>query len=150
MLHTTIRDDMQRAMKEKDQVRLNTLRLVLAACTETLVANRRKPTELLNDDETVAVLRKIAKQRRESADQYRSAGDGDRAAAEDAERAVIEPYLPPSLSEEDIRAAVCRHKESLGVSEKKDTGRLIKEVMREIGDRADGSEVARIAAGELS
>ena len=150
MLHTTLQTDMQQAMKDQDKVRLNTLRLALAACTEELVASKRKPVDRLSDEETIAVLRRVVKQRKESAERYRSANYSDRAAAEDAERAVLESYLPSMLSEEDVHSVVLQHKKRLGVSEKKDIGQLIQSVMAELGDRADGSAVAKIAAVELS
>ena len=150
MLHKTLQSDMQQALKEQNEVTLNTLRLSLSACTETMVASKRKPTDMLEDEEVLAVLRRMVKQRQESADQYRSAGHSDRADTEDAERAVLEAYLPPTLSDEDIRVVVLKHKEQLNVSEKKDIGRLIKAVMAEIGDQADGSAVARIASTEVS
>lgn len=150
MLHETLKSDMQQAMKDREETKRNTLRLALAACTESLVASNRKPTERLDDNEVIAVLRRLTKQRKESADQYRSGGADDRAAAEDAERAVLEAYLPPTMSDEDIRAIVIKQKEQVGVSEKKDLGRLIKAVMAEIGEQADGSDVARIAAAEVS
>ena len=63
---------------------------------------------------------------------------------------MLESYLPPTLSDEDIRSAVLRHKERLGISEKKDIGQLMKAVMTELGDRVDGSDVARIASTEVS
>ncbi|MDE0243228.1 MAG: GatB/YqeY domain-containing protein [Candidatus Kaiserbacteria bacterium] len=150
MLHKKLQSDMQQALKDRDETKLNTLRLALAACTEALVASSRKPTDTLDDEEVLTVLRRTAKQRRESADQYRSAGHSDRADAEDAERAVLEGYLPPTLSDEDIRTVVLKQKEALSISEKKDIGRLIKAVMAEVGDQADGSDVARIVSAEVS
>lgn len=150
MLHKTIRSDMQEAMKNRDQVRLDTLRLVAAACTEALVAKRRKPTEILDDGEVITVLKRMVKQRKESAQQYQSVGHADRAATEDAERKVLETYLPPAMDDDEVRSAVLRHKDALGVTEKKDMGMVVRAVMEEVGDRTDGATVARIAGSELS
>ena len=149
MLHETLRKDMVEAMKAKDAVRLNTLRLTLTACTDVLVQVGRKPDEKLEDAEVVAVLKRLVKQRRESAVQYRDAGRGERAVAEDTEREILEGYLPDEMSEEEVRSVVERVQQELSVSQKKDTGLLMKSVMKELQGRADGSVVAKIVAEVL-
>lgn len=148
MLLDTLRNDMRAAMKAKDAVPLGTLRMALTDCTNALVAQGKKPDEHLDDDAVVAVLRRLIKQRKESAEQYRAAHQEERAAAEDAERAVLEQYLPPEMSEEDIRAIVTKKQQELGVTEKKDTGTLMKAVMGELKGQADGAVVSRIV-GEI-
>ena len=148
MLHTTLKEDMREAMKAKEAVRLGTLRLAITACTNALIEQGEKPTEQLDDDAVVAVLKRLVKQRRESAEQYRSAGQEERAAAEDAERGVLEAYLPAALSEDEVRAVVARKQQELGVTEKKDTGALMKAVMGELQGKVDGSVVAGIV-GEV-
>ena len=148
MLHDTLRKDMQAAMKAKDSVRLGTLRMLLTDCTNALVAEGKKPDEHLDDDAVVSVVKRLVKQRKESAEQYRAAQQEERAAAEDAERVVLEQYLPPEMSEEDIRAIVTKQQQALGVTEKKDTGTLMKAVMGELKGQADGATVSRIV-GEI-
>lgn len=142
MLYDTLRADMQSAMKNKEEVRLRTLRLVLSACTNVLVEMGKKPTEKLDDGEIVLVVKRLVKQRREAAAQFRAAGQEERAVSEDAERAVLESYLPAGMSEEEVRAVVERVQQKLGVSEKKDRGLLMKTVMGELQGKADGSVVA--------
>ncbi len=150
MLLDTLRNDMRTAMKAKDAVPLGTLRMVLTACTNALVAQGKKPDESLDDAAVVAVLKQLVKQRKESAEQYRVANQEERAAAEDAERAVLEQYLPPEMSEEDIRAIVMKKQQELGVTEKKDTGTLMKAVMGELNGQADGATVSRIVGEVLA
>lgn len=150
MLHDTLREDMQVAMREKADVRLRTLRLVLSACTNALVEAGKKPNESLDDDSVVRVLKRLVKQRQESAEQYRGAGREEQAASEDEERAVLEAYLPEELSEDEIRSVVLRVQQSSGFSEKKDTGALMKLVMQELQGKADGSLVARVVASVLA
>ena len=140
---------MVEAMKAKDAVRLNTLRLTLTACTDVLVQVGRKPDEKLEDAEVVAVLKRLVKQRRESAVQYRDAGRGERAVAEDTEREILEGYLPDEMSEEEVRSVVERVQQELSVSQRKDTGLLMKSVMKELHGKADGSVVAKIVAEVL-
>ncbi len=148
MLYDTLKSDMREAMRARDAVRLQTLRLAVAACTNALVEKKMKPTEALDDTEVIAVLKRQVKQRNEAAEQYRVAGQEKQAAAEEAERAVLETYLPPETAEEDIRRIVEETKQELGVSEKKNQGLLMKGVMSKLQGQADGSKVAKIV-GEL-
>lgn len=135
-------------MKAKDTVRLETLRMALTACTNALVEQGKKPNEKLEYDTVVQVLKRLVKQRKESAEQYRNAGQEERAKAEEAEQAVIKEYLPPEMTEEEIKAIVTKKQQELGVSEKKDTGTLMQAVMKEMKGKADGSTVAKIV-GEV-
>ena len=150
MLLDTLRNDMRTAMKAQDAVPLGTLRMALTDCTNALVAEGKKPNEDLEDAAVVAVLQRLVKQRKESAEQYRAANQEERAAAEDAERAVLEQYLPPEMSEEDIRVIVTKKQQELGVTEKKDTGTLMKAVMGELKGQADGAMVAKVVGQILT
>ena len=149
MLHETLRKDMQSAMKAKETLRLETLRMALAACTNILVEQGKKPDEKLEDDTTIQVLKKLVKQRKESAEQYRNVKQEERAQAEEAEQSILKEYLPPEMPEEEIKAIVTKKQQELGVSEKKDTGTLMQAVMKEVKGRADGSSVAKIVAKVL-
>lgn len=148
MLHETLRKDMQDAMKARDTVRLETLRMTLAACTNTLIEQGKKPGDLLEDGATVQTLKRLVKQRKESAEQYRNANQEGRAKAEDAEQAILKEYLPPEMPEEEIRAIVTNKQQETGVIEKKDTRTLMQAVMKEVQGKADGSTVAKIV-GEV-
>ena len=148
MLHETLRKDMQSAMKAKDTMRLETLRMALSACTNELVEQGKKPDEKLEDDAVVQVLKRLVKQRKEAAEQYRNAEQEERAQAEEAEEAVLKEYLPPEMSEEEIKTIVAKKQQELGVSEKKDIGTLMQAVMKEVKGKADGSTVAKIV-GEI-
>ena len=148
MLHETLRKDMQSAMKAKDTVRLETLRMALTTCTNTLVEQGKKPNEKLEDDAVVQALKRLVKQRKESAEQYRNANQEERAKVEEAEEVILKEYLPPEMPEEEIKAIVTKKQQELGVSEKKDTGALIQAVMKEVKGKADGSVVAKIV-GEV-
>ena len=150
MLHENLQKDMRSAMKEGDTLRLGTLRLAAAACTNELISSGKKPTDVLDDEQVVTVVRRLVKQRSESAAQYRAAGQEERATAEDKERVVLESYLPPEMSEDEVRAIVARVCDEIGVSEKKDKGLLMKTAMREMKGKAGGSVVAKIVDEVLS
>lgn len=94
MLHQQIKDDVKRAMLEKNPLKLNTIRGLLAACTNELVAARRKPDEILTDDETFAVIRRAARQRQDSIEQFRAGGRQDLVDQETAEFTILKNYLP--------------------------------------------------------
>ena len=139
---------MRAAMKSKDAVRLRTLRLAVSACTNALVEKKMKPSDTLDDADVIAVLRRLVKQREESAAHYRTAGQNDRADDEDAERAVLESHLPPEMSEEEIRSVVAEVLDSMGDTDTKNQGAVMKAVMRRLRGSASGSVVARIV-GEM-
>mgnify|MGYP002651949990 CR=1 FL=1 len=103
-LKATIQDDLHTAMRERDQVRAGTLRMALAAITNAEVAG--DTAKELSDDETLKVVAKEAKKRKEAIEAYQGAGREDLAAKESAELVVLEAYLPAQLSDEEIAAIV--------------------------------------------
>ena len=149
MLHKECRDEMQRAMKAKDEVRLSTMRMLLTSITNALVNQGKRPSDLLDDNGVIEVIKRMVKQRKESALQYRENGKEDLAGREDAERSILEVYLPEMMSEEEVRKKVVEIKGRLGVTEKKDKGVLMKEVMKDLKGKADGRTVADAVESEL-
>ena len=101
-LKQQLTDDMKTAMKGGDKERLGVIRLMLAAIKQREVDDQKQ----LDDAETLAVLEKMVKQRRDSVSQYEKADREDLAAIERAEIAVIEAYLPAKLDDEAIKAAI--------------------------------------------
>ena len=100
----------------------------------------------LEDPEVVEVLRRGIKRRRESVDAFRAGGRGDAADKEQFEITELEKYLPPAVSEEEIRAAV-RAAIAAGA---RDLGGLMKTVMPQFKGRAEGKDVNRVAREELA
>ena len=140
-MHRQIQKQIQEAMKAKDTVRLSTLRGLLSAFINELVAEGRKPSEILSDDEALAVTKRAVKQRRDSIEQFRSGGREDLASKEEAEMKILEIYLPAQMSREDIRKVVLAKKEEMGVSDKSKMGILMSAVMKELKNKADGKDV---------
>lgn len=133
-------------MKARDALTLSVMRGMLAAFTNELVAKGRKPTDELKDEESIAVLKRLHKQRTESAEQFEKGGRTDLAEKEKAERAIIENYLPARASREQIEQVARAKITELGVTDQNGAGKLIGAVMRELGASADGSEVKTIIA----
>lgn len=144
MLQQKIRTDMQTAMKDRDQVRLNTLRGLLAGFTNELVANKKLPTDPATDEMVIAVIRREVKKRKEAADAFRAGGREDSANKETSERLILEAYLPALMGEDELRAVILKKKEDLGFTDKKDAGILMGRVMKELAGKADGAMVKTI------
>lgn len=132
------------AMKEKDQRALSTIRLVLAAIKEKDIAARAEDRcEGASDEEILAILAKMIKQRQESSQIYEEAGRLDLAEQERAEMEIVQSFLPPQLSCEEVRSACCAVVEDMGASGLRDMGRC----MGELKNRYAGQMDFKVASG---
>lgn len=143
-LHEKIHCGLKDALRAKDAARLRTIRSMLTAFTNELVATGRKPGEVLGDTETLLVIKRLAGQRKDSIEQFQKGGRDDLALREQEERAVLEAYLPKMLSQEEIEPVVRKKKEELGVTEKSQAGRLIGAVMKDLAGKTDGALVKAV------
>ncbi len=126
------------AMKAKNQARLSALRMLKAAIMNKGVEKSRD----LEDGEVLQVVASLVKQRRDSVEQFSKAGRTDLVDKESAEIAVLEEYLPPAASAEEIDAAVAAAIAETGASSPKDIGKVMKAVMPLLtGKSADGRAV---------
>ena len=91
-LHESIKGELKDALKAKDQVKLRTVRSMLTAFTNELVATSRTPQDMLKDEEVLAVIKRLAKQRKESITQYEAANRPELAEPEKEELEVLESY----------------------------------------------------------
>jgi len=137
-----LQGDLNSARKAQDKPLTLLLGTVLADVKNRQIELRRDPT----DDEVLDVLRKGIKRRRESLDAYRSAGREDLASKERSEVEVLERYLPPQASEDDLRAAV-RAAVGGGATT---IGAVMGKVLPQFKGRADGAVINAIAREELS
>lgn len=147
-LRESLRADLTTAMKAGDGLTRDVLRLVLAAVAEAETAGEAR-TEL-DDDGIEAILKKKAKDYSDTAEIYRSKGETERADAEDAERAVIERYLPEDLSDDDLEAIVEAALADGGFSGPSQMGPAMKSVMAAVAGRADGKRVSAMVKSRLS
>jgi uncharacterized protein YqeY len=142
--HEEIKQSLASIMKSRDEVKLRTVRSMLTAFTNELVATGRTPQGWLNEAETTTVIKRLAKQRKDSIEQYEAAGRAELAAVEKDELAVLESYLPQMMSQEEIRPIAEAKKAALGVTDKSKLGILIGAVMKETAGRADGGDVKAV------
>jgi uncharacterized protein YqeY len=128
-------------MKAKDAVRLRTVRSILTAFTNELVATGKTPQDMIADDAGLAVIKRLAKQRKDSITQYEAASRNDLAEPEKEELVVLEGYLPTLMTQEQIRPIAEAKKAELGVTDKAKMGILVGAIMKELGGKADGGDV---------
>lgn len=149
-MHNKIQEQIPEAMRAKDQVRLTTLRGVLAAFTNEAMILKRKPQDKLTDTEAVAVIRRLVKQRKDSIEQFEKGGRNDLADNEKSELKILEEFLPIQMSEEKIREIVLNKKEELKITDKSKAGQLMGAVIKETKGEADGALVKKIVDSLLS
>ena len=137
-LNEKIGSDITAAMKAKDAPRLSALRMLKAAVMNKGVEKNRE----LEDAEVLQVVAALVKQRRDSIEQFGNAGRTDLVAKESGEIAVLEAYLPPAASAEEIDAAVAAAVAETGAASQKDIGKVMKAVMPKLaGKHADGRTI---------
>ena len=142
-LKQQLTDDMKAAMRGGDKHRLGVIRLILAAVKQREVDERIE----LDDAQTLAVLEKMLKQRRDSVSQYAGAGREDLADVERAEMAVIEAYLPAQLDAAELDTLIAAAIADTGASSPRDMGKVMAAVKEKAAGRADMAQVsARIKA----
>ena len=145
-LKSRLTADMKSSMKSGDKHRLGVVRLMLAALKQVEVDERIE----LDDARVVAILDKMAKQRRESISQYESAGRDDLAAVEHAEIEIIQEYLPAALSEDEINYLVEQTIAATGAASIKDMGKLMGALKPQLQGRADMGKVSQLIKSRLS
>ena len=149
-LKDQIMADLKTAMKNKDQERLRVLRSLKAKLLEREISERKEGEASLSDEQTVEVLMKAAKQRRESIEQFEEGGRDDLVASEKAELEVINDYLPEMLGEEEVREAARNKIEQVGAENMADMGKVMGAMMQDLKGKAEGSLVSKVVKEELS
>lgn len=138
-----IKAEIKAAMIAKDMDRLQVLRLISAAFTNELVTQGRPPTDPLSDEDCMKVIKRLAKQRKDSIEQFTAGGRPDLADSEKAELGIIEALLPAQMSEADIEARVKAKLAEAPVDPAK-KGIFVGQMMKELGDTADGATVKSV------
>jgi uncharacterized protein YqeY len=145
-LKERINEDMKAAMRAKDQPRLSTVRMLLAAMKQKEVDER----VMLDDAAVVAIVEKAIKQRRESIAQFEKAGRNDLADGEKFELGVLSAYLPQQLGEAEIAAAVKAAIAESGAAGAKDMGKVMALVKPRLAGKADMGKVSALVKSSLA
>ena len=139
------------ALKSKNKTLVSTFRLILAGIKERDIANRSGgKKEEVKDQEITQVLRKMKKQRQDSADLYKKGGRQELLETEVAEIKIIDTFLPKQLSEEETKKICKEVIESVGASSVKDMGKIMGSLKQKYSDSLDFSKVNTIVKGLLS
>ena len=141
MLHEQIKNGIKEAMMAKDTVRLETYRGMLAAFTNELVAKNRKPNEILTDEEALAVITRLAKQRKDSIEQFKKGNREDLVKEEQAQLAILETYLPQMMDKSEVEKLARAKKDELGITDPSKKGALMSALMKDLKGKADGAAV---------
>ncbi len=141
----TLKTDLKDAMRQRDPIAVGTLRLLISQFQYARIQSGND----LSEEESVALLLRAVKTRRESIEQFEKGGRPELAAKERAEIAVVEKYLPKAMDPAETAAAIDALLSELGISDKKDLGRAMKEFMARHRGRVDGKAVNALIAARL-
>ena len=144
MLHTEIKEKIKEALKAKNEVELSVLRGLSTAFTNELVAKGKMPSDVLSDDEVLSVIKKQAKQRKDSIEQFKAGGRDELAESEQKELEILSAYLPEEMGKEEVEKIAKAKKEELGVEDKSKMGILMGAIIKETKGKADGSVVKEV------
>ena len=145
-LKARIQEDVKQAMRAHERERLAALRLLTAAIKQKEVDERIE----LDDEQVLAVLDKMAKQRRESLDQFRQAGRDDLAAKEQYELDLIQTYLPEPLSEQELTGLIQSTIAEVGATSIRDMGSVMNALRGQVQGRADMKAVSQAVKEQLA
>ena len=150
-LKARITDDMKTAMRAKDTARLGTIRLLLAAIKQKEVDERTELDDATLGDPVIgSIVEKLIKQRKDSISQFQAAGRDDLVAAEQAELAVLQAYLPEQLSAAEVEAAVAAAISESGAASVKDMGKVMGLLKPRLAGRADMGQVSALIKARLA
>ncbi len=144
-LKLQIQNDMKDAMRAKDQTRLGTIRLLMAAIKQVEIDDQK----VLADADVLTVINKMIKQRRDSIAQFSAAHRQELADKEQAEITILQGYLPEQLSEAEITALIAEAIKTSGATEMRDMGKVMGLLKTKLAGRADMSEVSKLIKEQL-
>ncbi|MDG1345654.1 MAG: GatB/YqeY domain-containing protein [Candidatus Thioglobus sp.] len=145
-LKQLITDDMKLAMKAQDKPALKAIRMILGAIKQKEIDERIE----LDDNQVMAVIQKMVKQRKDSISQFSDAGRTDLVEVEEAELLIINNYMPTQLSDDEIEAAVVKAISDTGADSMKDMGKLMGILKGQLDGKADMGQVSQLIKSKLS
>ena len=148
-LQIKIETKLSEALKAKDKKTYSTLRLVVAAIKDTMIAKKIKDKKTLSDNDLIGLLKKMIKQRNESCEAYKKAGRNELLENEMSEIKIINEFLPKQLSEEETKKICLETMKKVGASSVKDMGKVMGALKKEYSDVLDFSKVSQIIKENL-
>ena len=148
-LQSKIETKLNEALKNKDKKTYSTLRLVVAAIKDTLIAKKLKDKQTLSDNDLISLLKKMVKQRNDSCEAYKKGGRNELVENEMSEIKIINEFLPKQLNEEETKKICADTIKNLGASSMKDMGKVIGVLKKNYADVLDFSKVSQIIKESL-
>ena len=148
-LQSNIETKLSEALKAQDKKTYSTLRLVIAAIKDTMIAKKIRDKNTLPDNDLIALLKKMVKQRNDSCEAYKKAGRKELLENEMSEIAIINDFLPKQLNEEETRKICLEKIKEVGAISIKDMGKVIGSLKKEYSDVMDFSKVSQIIKDNL-
>jgi len=145
-LKQLITEDMKLALKAQDKAALKAIRMILGAIKQKEIDDRID----LDDNQVMAVIQKMVKQRKDSISQFSDAGRTDLVEVEESELSIINNYMPKQLSQDEIEAAVVKAIADTGSNSMKDMGKLMGILKSQLDGKADMGQVSQVIKTKLS
>jgi len=147
MLEEKILAEYKEAMRKQDKLRSSTLSFLRTEMMNAAIARKKKA---LDDAEVVAIVKKQIKQRQDSIEQFTKGNRPDLASKEKEELTILEAYLPPQISEDELRRIIDETVTETAAQGPKDMGKVMKEVSSRVGQQADGKRISELVKERLS
>ena len=149
-LQNKINTKLNEALKNKDKKTYSTLRLVVAAIKDLLIAKKLKDKQTLPDNDLISLLKKMVKQRNDSCEAYKKGGRNELVENEMSEIKIINEFLPKQLSEEETKKICLDTIKKVGANSIKDMGKVMGALKKEHSDVLDFSKVSKIIKDNLN
>ncbi|MDI6777709.1 MAG: GatB/YqeY domain-containing protein [Patescibacteria group bacterium] len=148
-IHQQIENDLKSALKSADKEKTGILRFLISAIKNHQIEKRAQGEKYLSDEDIILVVRRQAKQRKDSISEYEKGGRADLVQKEKKELEILGSYLPAQMNDDEIRKIVEAKMAKFGISDKTGFGKLMGAVMKELQGKADGSIVKKIIEEKL-
>lgn len=148
-LKDRISDDIKASMKARDKIRLETVRSVKKVIIEKESEVRPKGQDALTPEQEIEVVTQLAKQRKDSIEQYTNAGRDDLAEKEAQELVILQEYLPEQMSDDEVEAVIDQLIAKTGASGPRDMGKVMGPAMKQMKGKADGGKVQALVKAKL-
>ena len=148
-LQSKIETKLSEALKAQDKKTYSTLRLIIAAIKDTIIAKKIKDKNVLPDNDLIALLKKMVKQRNDSCEAYKKGGRNELLNDELSEIKIINEFLPKQLSEEETKKICLETMKKVSASSIKDMGKVMGALKKEYSDVLDFSKVSQIIKENL-
>ncbi len=140
-----LNQDIKKAMKEKDALRLSTLRMALAEFQN----KEKEKGEPVQEQAGIQIFQSMVRKRKDSAEQYRKAAREELAQKEEQEILILKEYLPEPLTEEQVRELAVKTISELGIKGPKEMGKVMGSLTKQLSGKADGGTISQIVKEEL-